>query len=75
MSELKPCPFCGSKSLAYNWTLCGEGVISCPCGARMSADTQKEHYDLVSGDIYRKIPTLQGKDIVLEHWNRRANDV
>ena len=73
--ELKPCPFCGNNRLAYNWTVDGEGQITCPCGARMVASTIREHYEQVSGDIYRKIPSVNGKDVVREVWNRRANDV
>ena len=35
--ELKPCPFCGNKSLVYNWDVDGDGQITCVCGARMIA--------------------------------------
>lgn len=74
MRDLKPCPFCGSTSLADNWSTdgFGEGVISCSCGASMRAKTENECYTLIGGDIYKRIPMKQGKDLVLERWNRRT---
>lgn len=71
--ELKPCPFCGNKRLVYNWDVDGDGQITCVCGARMIAKAVREHYELVSGDLYRKIPSVSGKDVVVEKWNRRKD--
>ena len=73
--ELKPCPFCGKKQLLHNWELGGEGRITCPCGASMAVRTIREHYERIYGDLYRKIPSVEGREAVVEAWNRRANDV
>lgn len=75
--ELKDCPFCGmsGKGLGYNWNTDGEAWISCPCGASMKATTVREHYERIEGDLYRKIPSVSGKEIVRDKWNRREADV
>lgn len=72
--ELKPCPFCGSKSIVFNWRE-DEGIISCACGARMKRKTMPGHFMQIGEDIYRKIPAKPGKELAAEAWNRRANDV
>jgi hypothetical protein len=72
--ELKPCPFCGNTRLFVNWNTDGEGDITCVCGAKMTARTVREHYEQVAGDLYRKIPSVSGKDAVREKWNRRADN-
>lgn len=72
--ELKPCPFCGKKQLLHNWEIGGEGIVACACGASMKAKTIREHYERIQGDLYRKIPSVEGRDVVVEAWNRRADN-
>ena len=69
--ELKPCPFCGSKSLVFNWDE-NEGLILCACGARIEQKTCRERYERIGEDIYRKISKKPGKELAAEAWNRRA---
>ena len=71
--ELKPCPFCGSKSIVFNWGE-HEGIISCACGARMKRNTMPEYFVHIGEDIYRKIPMQSGKELTAEAWNRRADN-
>lgn len=72
--ELKPCPFCGNsgRSLVFNWNTDGEAKISCSCGASMVQRSRREHYEKIEGDLYRKIPSVDGKDLAVEAWNRRT---
>lgn len=71
--NVKPCPFCGRRNMVVN-LLPNEGIITCPCGARMRFENTEEFFEHVTGDIYRKIPMKLGMDIVIEHWNRRAGE-
>ena len=75
MEKLKSCPFCGNAgtSLSFTWNVDGDAVISCSCGVTMRKSRQREHYEKVDGDLYRKIPSVDGKDIAREAWNRRVN--
>lgn len=41
----------------------------------MKAETVREHYERIEADLYRKIPSVSGKEVVRDRWNRRANDV
>ncbi len=56
MTELKPCPFCGGKP-AYDTNGVGYWVICTSCGA-------KTNITYIDGK--------RGKQIVTDHWNRRA---
>lgn len=69
---LDVCPFCGASSGTFIINP-GREVASakCSCGAQMAAACVPERYELVSGDIYRKIPKISAFDILCEHWNRR----
>ena len=49
-----------------------EAKILCPCGARMSKIWTEEHFELIEGDTYRKIPTEYAEEVLLKAWNRRA---
>lgn len=73
MAELKPCPFCGS--LEYLDTTPELGRIRCSsCSVTMAWSDVAERYELIGDDIYRKIPRKTAWDVVLEHWNRRADN-
>ena len=71
--ELKPCPFCGNKSLVYNFMGDG-GYITCACGAKMYCPDVPEKYVHIGDDVYRKIPARRGGELVVEQWNRRVSD-
>ena len=72
-NDLKPCPFCEGTQFVRN-DFEDIGIITCRCGAGMKAKTIPEHFELVSGDIYRKIPEKKGFDIASMKWNMRVND-
>lgn len=58
MTELKPCPFCGSKKVAYYRLVSGtdvEGIVCSGCGITF-------------------VPTAYCKDVAAEEWNRRVEE-
>lgn len=65
MTELKPCPFCGSKAKIFD-TMDGEWYVSC---------SQSEYQE--TGIICSCIPSTwiyDTKEDAIEAWNRRASD-
>ena len=79
MSELKPCPFCGSKKIIAELVPsminldreCGR-VICDDCEAYIIGEDIPEHYEELENGLYRKVPMVKGIAAAIEHWNRRA---
>ena len=59
MSELKPCPFCGSEMVCYDTDGLGSWVICVDCGASCGRTVNKGRGT---------------REKVIEKWNRRAGD-
>ena len=58
MTELKPCPFCGSKKVGYSDYISGmdvEGIVCSGCGI-----------------IF--VPTAYCECTAIEEWNRRVKE-
>ena len=82
MTELEPCPFCGSDLISVGWTYSDRTVIGdevilscyytivCKCGASMFI-RMKNRDD--SDDDDDDLPTAEeAARIAMERWNRRA---
>jgi len=77
-----PCPFCGRRSSTFivNSTVKGadpnaiedQASLTCACGVTMKAKTEQEHFEPVSGDLYRRVPQIRALDVLAEKWNHRA---
>lgn len=80
-TELKPCPFCGSKDIRYSLKITGYFDIifhasmycnKCHCyGARTSTESVK-YSDYKGRTATEKDASIKQKAI--EAWNRRADD-
>ena len=80
--HFEPCPFCGRRSTTFvvNSTVKGadpkaiedEASLACACGVTMKAKTEQEHFEPVSGDLYRRVPQIRALDVLAEKWNHRA---
>lgn len=78
MAELKPCPFCGSKRInvvpSIGW-LNKTTVFCADCNASTDAyEKTPERFELIEGDIYRRIPEVPAERNAINAWNRRASD-
>jgi len=58
MTELKPCPFCGSKEVEYSDYVPGTDVMGIVC----------------SGCGITFVPTAYCEDTAIEEWNRRVEE-
>ena len=78
--NFEACPFCGRRSSTFivNSTVKHpsaieeEASLTCACGVTMKAKTVQEHFEPVSGDLYRRVPQIRALDVLAERWNHRA---
>lgn len=83
--ELKPCPFCGSYKLSFQYRQARGSRIgnrdasiycrACGCFGRR---VKSEDLDIPRIDPRNEIPTKKTKEVMreaaIEAWNRRVND-
>ena len=69
MAELKPCPFCGCKSIRLN--AFGFGQWSAEC---LSCYVETKRYFGSVATRYKGEVMQQGAKEAIEAWNRRAED-
>ena len=80
MTELKPCPLCGSTNLKLYATHAAgrggrRGVIKCPCGLEFRVVAKMRLADLPADmPTQDKYDTLhrEAKEAATAAWNRRA---
>ena len=84
--KFKSCPFCGGCSLQLEVWANGmpmvkvdefdkstSASIECNvCNIKMLAFAEKDHYEHVEGDMYRKLPFKSAIHILAEKWNKRV---
>ena len=63
MTELKPCPFCGSDFLVFHVDRTHKSIIKCECGASVSIDCTR----------CSDPPVGMLVDSLTEMWNRRPD--
>ena len=73
------CPFCGGSSERFfinTFKSCGDycevAHLTCKCGVSMRAEAENEHFELLEGSIYKRIPPRSALDVLRERWNRRV---
>ena len=69
MSELKPCPFCGGKSIRLNAFGFGQWSAECLCCYVETKRYMGSTSVKFCGEVMQ-----QGRKEAIEAWNRRAED-
>lgn len=79
-TELKPCPFCGgtailkmSKIYAYDTKFRVDWHVKC-LKCKLTQDEYSSEYQMYSNEQVLRISNEDGRQKVIDNWNRRANE-